>query len=935
MLESTTTQTAHVITHTHWDREWRYPIWQTREMLVGCLDMLLEIFDRDPSYRAFLMDGQAVPIEDYLQIRPENRTRIETAVRDGRLFIGPWYTLPDEHPVSGECLVRNLLKGIRVANSYGGTLTVGYTVFGWGQTAQLPQIYAGFGIDTILFGKTVNSERAPHSEFLWEAPDGTQALTTRLGIMFGRQNFFFTCVIPVCFGEDIVPNDWTFRWNLGGLPYRPADEEGQELDYFRVDSCDGFHAEKLRKALEDAWDTTEETLVPSHRFMGDGCDFIYPQPTVLKIIEEANRLDESRQFRHSSLPEFMEALKEGVNINDLKVVKGELRDGPVEKTTCNALATRSYIKHKNRRVQHRLIQRAEPLAALAYSQGAPYPRAYLDLAWDYLLKSQPHDSINGVTQDKTANDVMYRLDQAEELSKVVENAATVEFLKMIDFGETSPEDVFLVLFNPLPFPRSEIIKVIADTPAEQEITAITVEENGRRMPVQRLSIEEAMPMECDKNARPRAFASTRHTFFLETGEVPAGGFKTLRIGKCPRKEKKLDIWPLPEAIEGSLLKGPDVMENEFLRFSLNADGSFNLLNKITNREYPNQLSYEDSGDVGTYWVRQEPLNNQTFQSKTCPVRTWIEEHGPLSTTFVSEVTMTLPARALKDKSARDDANRDLLIRSYMTLRKGAKSVELRVQFNNNIEDHRLRALFPSGISLATHSCAEGHFCVDERPISPREKFLGEGRYWENMQTLPMQSFVDVSDGDHGLAVINDGLCEFEVMDNPQRTIAITLLRSVRNWICSGNTRGVEYPKQKGGQCQGPQDFRFSLYPHSGDWNEGGVFVESQRFNVPVRPIQCGRGEGGSLGLVESLLEIEPTELVLSALKQEEDGPAIVARVFNPTNQSIVGRLRMKAVFSKAELINLNEKLESKIEIEGGEIPLDVGPNKISTLRLTL
>lgn len=934
MSESNKHEIGHVITHTHWDREWRYPLWQTREMLVGCLDLFLDILDRDPQYRGFLLDGQAVPIEDYLQIRPENRTRIEEAVRNGRLFIGPWYTLPDEHPVAGECLVRNLLKGNRVATRYGGVLDVGYTVFGWGQTAQLPQIYAGFGIDKILFGKRVNTERAPHSEFLWEAPDGTRALTTRLGV-YGRQNFYFTCVLPVCFGEDIVPNDWTFDWSTGGLPYRPADEEGEELDYFRTDSGDSFHPEKLAKAIDDAWETTEATLVPGHRFMGDGCDFVFPQPTVSKIIEEANKLSETRQLQHSTLPAFMKALKENIDADALKVVHGELRDGPANQATCNALATRSYIKHRNRQAQHRLIQRAEPLAALAYAHGSAYPRAFLDLAWDYLLKAQPHDSINGVTQDKTARDVMYRLDQVEELSRVVENTASLELLKKIDFGTATNEDIFLVLFNPLPFARSEVIKVIADTPAERDVNIVTVEENGKRLDVQRQSREDALPLESDTNARPRPFASTRHTFFLNTGEVPAGGYKVLRVDACEELEKNKTAWPLPEAIEGSLLTAPYTMENEFLKVSLNGDGTFDLLDKTTNRLYPDQLSFEDSGDTGTYWVREEPRNNRAYLSKGCPVRTAIEEHGPLSTTFVSELTMTLPARALKDKSARSEDSRELVLRSQITLRKGMKALEIKVEFDNNIEDHRLRVLFPSGIADATHSCAEGHFCVDERPIAPREKFLGDGRYWEGMQTLPMQSFVDVSDGDHGFAVINDGLCEFEVLDNPQRTVAVTFMRAVRNWICSGNSKGAHFPKQKGGQCQGPQAFRFALYPHAGDWDVAGVYTETQRFNVPVRPIQCGRGEGESLGMNESLFALEPQELHLSAIKQEEDGEALIVRIFNPTNKSVKGILRMKTPPAKAELVNLNEAPLGELAIQDGAVALDAGPNKIVTVRLTL
>jgi len=933
MSETSKPEIGHVVTHTHWDREWRYPLWQTREMLVGCLDLLLDIFDRDPGYRAFLLDGQAVPIEDYLQIRPENQGRIEQAVREGRLFIGPWYTLPDEHPVGGECLVRNLLKGQRVAARFGGALNVGYTVFGWGQTTQLPQIYAGFGIDTILFGKRVSAERAPHSEFLWEAPDGTRALTTRLGVA-GRQNFYFTCVLPVCFGNDILPNDWTFDWSTGGLPYRPADEEGEELDYFRANSGDSFYPEKLAKAIDDAWNTTAETTVPGHRFMGDGCDFIYPQPTISKIIEEANKLSGGRRLVHSTLPAFMKALRENVDKNALEVVYGELRDGPANQTTCNALATRSYLKRKNRQVQHRLIQRAEPLAALAYAHGSPYPRAYLDLAWDYLLKAQPHDSINGVTQDKTARDVMYRLDQVEELSKVVENTASLELLKKIDFGGAQTSEIFLALFNPLPFSRSEVVKVIADTPVEQDINLIVVEEDGRRLPVQRVSREEAMPLESDTNARPRAMVSTRHTFFLDTGQVPAGGFKVLRLGKCETLEKKKADWPLPEAIENSLVTAPGVMENAFLRVSLNGDGTFDLLDKVTNRLYPGQLSFEDTGDVGTYWVHEKPRLNRTYFSQGCHVQSWFEEEGPLSTTLVSEITMNLPARALKDKSARSEESRALTLRSHITLRKGARTVEVSVCFDNNVEDHRLRVFFPSGLTTATHSYAEGHFCVDKRPIAPREKVLDDGRFWEGMQTLPMQSFVDVFDGEYGFAVLNDGLCEFEVLDNPQRTVAVTFLRAVRNWICSGNSRGADFPKQKGGQCQGVQSFRFALYPHKGNWNAASVYTEAQRFNIPVRPIQCGCGRGNTLSMNESLFALEPRELALSTIKQEEDGEALVVRIFNPTDSLVAGTMYLKKPLSKAELVNLNEDSLGELAIEGNTVAFEAGPNKIVTVRLT-
>lgn len=78
----------HVISNTHWDREWLFDFQETRMMLVEFLDLLLGILDSEPRYRAFLLDSQSVPLEDYLEIRPEARERVVRHVTDGRLWVG-------------------------------------------------------------------------------------------------------------------------------------------------------------------------------------------------------------------------------------------------------------------------------------------------------------------------------------------------------------------------------------------------------------------------------------------------------------------------------------------------------------------------------------------------------------------------------------------------------------------------------------------------------------------------------------------------------------------------------------------------------------------------------------------------------------------------------------------------------------------------------
>jgi len=109
----------YVLSHTHWDREWYQDYQGFRTRLVYMMDELIHHMEKDPEYQFFTLDGQTIILDDYLEIRPENRSRLEKLIQDGRIIIGPWYVMPDEFLVSGESLIRNLMKGMRQARSWG------------------------------------------------------------------------------------------------------------------------------------------------------------------------------------------------------------------------------------------------------------------------------------------------------------------------------------------------------------------------------------------------------------------------------------------------------------------------------------------------------------------------------------------------------------------------------------------------------------------------------------------------------------------------------------------------------------------------------------------------------------------------------------------------------------------------------------------------
>jgi alpha-mannosidase len=123
---------CHFISNTHWDREWRYSMRRTRYMLVNMLDMLFDILAREPEYKSFHLDSQTIPIQDFLEVRPEKEDLIKKYVTGSRLAIGPWFCLPDEFCVSGESLIRNLLLGHKIARRFGKVSRIGYSPFSWG-----------------------------------------------------------------------------------------------------------------------------------------------------------------------------------------------------------------------------------------------------------------------------------------------------------------------------------------------------------------------------------------------------------------------------------------------------------------------------------------------------------------------------------------------------------------------------------------------------------------------------------------------------------------------------------------------------------------------------------------------------------------------------------------------------------------------------------
>ena len=205
-------------------------------------------------------------------------------------------------------------------------------------------------MDFCITAKRVSDERAPKSEFWWEAPDGSRILTTKLG-KGGRSYLFEFGITGIRRGRT---NDqhMHYRWNEGGLIYHKANLGEEGIDHFVYDDNTTFYPDQIGKNFNDAWDSTDNSVSENVRLLLLGCDFSGACPDIERFIKEAEKQITDKEIKLSTLQEYIDALKEDIDINSLNTVCGELRDGPSAACSGNALATRLYIKQKNKKVEN-------------------------------------------------------------------------------------------------------------------------------------------------------------------------------------------------------------------------------------------------------------------------------------------------------------------------------------------------------------------------------------------------------------------------------------------------------------------------------------------------------------------------------------------------------------------------------------------------------
>ena len=890
--------TVYAVTKTHWDREWYMNFQKTRIRLVHLIDTLLDILDNDPEFVSFMMDGQTLPLEDYLEVKPYNRGKLEKYIKEGRIVIGPWYVLPDEILITGETHIRNYLLGSHVANSFGAEkMQIGYLPDSFGHPSQMPQILEKLGMDTIVFWRGA-TEAVRNTEFYWRAPDGTRVLTV------------------------LMPDSYCTGAELSSDPDIVAKRLDRYIDRFAALS----HTDKI--------------------YLSNGGDHLEPARYLSSVLKEANKRMQRGSVRHTTLPAFVSDLQRSLG-DDVDEVSGELCGVHYSILLASTTSTRMYLKQANHAAARLLESYLEPMYAVAAQQGNPYPRDILTRAWKYLMENQPHDSICGCSVDAIHRDMLARYNQIDEIGDYMLDVAR-EFYADMDTSALGGEYAVAVM-NGMGRPRGGLVEATVDfDPRPTSIndyesiddngnfprhyvdnspgamkplpTGVRVFDGDRELPCALLEAKVANWLDLGYARFPHQYNVNRCRIAFLADDIPSMGYKALRLEPVYESEAPA----LPEAV---------LLENAFLRVEPADDGTLTVTDKRSGRVLEGLNALVDGGDCGDEYTYCPPDEDRLVRVAPGTVKARMVRSDAVMQRMVLEGWIDIPADVRDRSAGRTEETERCPFSCEVTLLTGARRVDVRMTLENRSLYHRLRVHFPTGV--AAESCwSAGTFSVDERPVVPRI----DPNWKELFYTHPQKDFCDAGDGSYGLTVANRGLHEFEAFnENGQTTLAVTLLR------CTGviSQRVIKTRCEMGGwteaapegQCLGTWDFEYSIIPHEGTWESAKTFLEAREYNVPMKAIQVPGGHAGALPAECSMVEIDAPELIVSAFKQCEFEDAYILRFYNSTGAQVESNVRVRMPHSKVKLANLREDTIGTPDMQGSVARMSVKPFEIVTLKI--
>jgi alpha-mannosidase len=540
--------------------------------------------------------------------------------------------------------------------------------------------------------------------------------------------------------------------------------------------------------------------------------------------------------------------------------------------------TQAETKRRIRRSEENVLN-AEKFASIALLYGRPYPQEGMNQTWKNLLFDHFHDIMPG------SGIAVNYLDAKRNLENVDRAANDVTFASLSEIAahvNTGGEGVPVVLFNSLSWPRTEVVEIEAQLEAPTKEIEV-VDANREVAASQVLSID----------------AETHRARLLLLANTPSLGYRTYFVR--PRQSA--------QGFSSALMASADTLENEFIRVKIDPQTGC-MTNLYDKRSETEALAPAETDTGGP---KNATCGNllQTFVDKPKQWDAWNidadfeKQHWDLDKADEVKLVERGPLRSVirvKNHFQNSTFVRDVILYA------GVPRVDVRMEAKWHEKHILLKVAFP----VSAHSdkaTYEIPFGSVERPTTrntPAEQAQFE---------VPAQRWADVSDGKHGLSLLNDSKYGYDAKANLLR---LSLLRS------------PEWPDPHADE--GHHEFTYSLYPHAGGWKDALTIRRGYELNYKLIALPSGKHEGKLPGEY-SFVQSKSDNVIVTAVKKAEDDNALIVRFYEWAGRQGDVAIQLPTGAASASETDLMERPLGNLSVSNGEVKVPTKPYEIKTIKV--
>lgn len=539
--------------------------------------------------------------------------------------------------------------------------------------------------------------------------------------------------------------------------------------------------------------------------------------------------------------------------------------------------TQARTKLDNRRSEV-LLTDTEKLSTLATLSGRPYPGADLAEAWRHVLFNQFHDILPGSSIREVYVDAPERYQAAREIARHEQEGSLAAIAGQVDTSGAG-EGLPVIVFNTLAWERTEPVTVAL--PADTTGTWAVFDDGGREVP-----------------SHIRASGRYSREVLFMADRVPSFGYATFRLKRGA------------PAVRGEVSATGTTLENAFLRVELDPATGWlrSVRDKRSGREVLSgpgnalQLLEDrpkawDAWNIG--WTGVE------YPSILRGVE--VVENGPVRA--VIRVTRDFLKPGVKKDFPTQEYPSSFFTQDVI-LYAGRDQVDFHTEADWHEEHVMLKVAFPVAVDApeATYEIPYGQIARSTGLGTPREKA---------QQEVPALRWADLSAGGAGVSLLNAGKYGYDVKANVMR---LSLLRSPK------------YPDPVADM--GRQAMDYALYPHAGHWRSAGTVRRGYELNTPLLAV-VSSAHPGPLPSAHSFVRLEPAELVLTSLKQAEDGAGWVLQWYNTADEDVEAVVELPRPVARAVRSDFLEAGGEALPAGGWTVRVPTGRNAVVTVKVRL